>query len=280
MPAADFEQLISDERAVDRRGILQKANEELHVREFLDENIYSDTILNNILGAVAFYSRRGDSVDIIRFNEQFYRLVGAPDFVDRLNQIENFIYPDDRERFFSLLDRAEADRLNGANGVVGVYRFDGTLGQFLLRIYYLGEDERGKRYYSALQDVTQVTQLQNQMHLFARVTSNTVIFLSVHGGRNVFHVPIYGLQEALGMDQETLERELNSGKFVRRMSDADRSVLRTQALRPSADGEAFRYHFRVTDDGGRDVPLRIKTEYVHDEFSDVEYIIILQHDVD
>ncbi|MBP5256246.1 MAG: EAL domain-containing protein, partial [Clostridia bacterium] len=52
-----FEALISDQDNVDDRGFILKHNEQFRLREFLDENIYSDNMLNNILGPVCIYSR-------------------------------------------------------------------------------------------------------------------------------------------------------------------------------------------------------------------------------
>ena len=50
MPTADFESLIDDPERIDTSGIAFKANQQFQLRELLDGNIYSDTMLNNILG--------------------------------------------------------------------------------------------------------------------------------------------------------------------------------------------------------------------------------------
>ena len=71
MTLDDFERLIIDESNIDRKGFQVKSNDEFHLREFLDHNVYSDSMLNSLLGAVGVYSWRDDNVDIVRFNEQF-----------------------------------------------------------------------------------------------------------------------------------------------------------------------------------------------------------------
>ena len=61
MPVEEFENLIRDPKNVDLNGFEFKANEQFHTREFLDENVFNDAMLNNILGPVAIYRRKGDA---------------------------------------------------------------------------------------------------------------------------------------------------------------------------------------------------------------------------
>ena len=68
MPKENAESLLSDPNNLDDRGFVVKTNEQLRIREFMDKNIYSDSMLNNILGAVAFYKYHDNHVDIERFN--------------------------------------------------------------------------------------------------------------------------------------------------------------------------------------------------------------------
>ena len=158
MPVAEFEALVADDLQVDHQGIAFNANQELHVREFLDENIYSDAMLNNIIGPVAFYRLHGEHIDIIRYNEQFFRLVGIPlkDFNERICDIQDSLYPGDAEKMFEMMEQAERDRLNGAKGLVRAYRPNGVLVWLSVQLYYLGEDEQGKTFYGSDQDVTEL----------------------------------------------------------------------------------------------------------------------------
>ncbi len=158
MPVEEFEKLISDPRNVDLNGFEFKANDQFHTREFLDENLVSDVMLNNILGPVAIYRWNGDSVDIIRYNQQFYQMVGIEinQLEERRKAIERFLYPDDREKFFRMLERASADRLNGARAVVRVYRPNGALLWISLQMYFMEENEQGVHFYGASEDVTEL----------------------------------------------------------------------------------------------------------------------------
>ncbi|MBQ6327283.1 MAG: PAS domain-containing protein, partial [Clostridia bacterium] len=158
MPVEEFENLIADPRNVDLNGFEFKANDQFHTREFLDENLVSDVMLNNILGPVAIYRWNGNNVDIIRYNQQFYQMVGIEinQLEARRMAIEQFMYPEDREKFFRLLERAAADRLNGARAVVRVYKPNGALSWISLQMYFMEENEQGVHFYGASEDVTEL----------------------------------------------------------------------------------------------------------------------------
>ena len=72
----EFVSLMQKPDMVDFGGITIQRNQQVHIREFLDNNIYSDNMLNNILGPVAFYCLKDRDVNIIRFNQQFVELLG------------------------------------------------------------------------------------------------------------------------------------------------------------------------------------------------------------
>ncbi len=158
MPVEEFENLIADPRNVDLNGFEFKANDQFHTREFLDENLVSDVMLNNILGPVAIYRWNGSSVDIIRYNQQFYQMVGIEinQLEARRMAIEQYMHPEDREKFFRLLERAVADRLNGARAVVRVYKPNGALAWISLQMYFMEENEQGVHFYGASEDVTEL----------------------------------------------------------------------------------------------------------------------------
>ena len=270
----DFERLAADEENIDYTGISFKANEELHVREFLDENVYNDVMLNNILGAVAFFFRHGEHVDITRFNERFYKTAKAcDDFQDNLKDVQNLIHPVDLPQFYDLFDRADADHLNGASGMVRILLSDDAVGRFLFHVYFLEENDSGKKYYSSMEDITESTALQAQMRMLSLFSSDSIVFLRNRKERYSFHVVVHGLHEDLGLDQAAFEAELNDQSFFRRIVEEDRAPLRQLSLDSEAHGEGFHVPFRLKNARGEVIALDLKTDYVHDENTDVEHII-------
>lgn len=273
MVTEDFERLAVDEDNLDFEGISFKANEELHVREFLDANIYNDAMLNNILGAVAFFSRHGEHVDITRFNERFYQLCKAPDFQDNLKDVQKLIHPVDLPQFYGLFDRADADLLNGASGEIRIILPGEAIGRFLFRIYFLEEGESGRKYYSSMEDITESTTLQAQMRLLSRFSSDSIVFMRHKGDSVTFQVAIHGLADIMGLDHDAFEAELNNLTFMQRVLEDDRPTLREFSLSTAARGENFCSSFRMVNARGETISLYLKTDYVHDDNTDVEYIV-------
>ena len=273
---AEFEKLIGDAENVDLAGFAFKANQQFRVREFMDENIYSDTMLNNILGAVAFYRwDRKDDIQIIRFNEQFYHLVREPAlFNNRLEHIQSYFHPLDRQPFFAALKKAREDRLNGSTGLFGTYRADGSLVRLVIHFYFLEEDDSGMVFYGSVQDLTEYTSLQHQMQLLSRFVSESIVFAEKDGEDYRFHVVIHGLRDSMGVSAEDFQRELNEGAFPLRLAEDEQKrvrVLSTGELLRQA--ERFRAPYHILDANGRPALLFIQVDQVHDEYSKVEYIL-------
>ncbi|MBO7697737.1 MAG: PAS domain-containing protein, partial [Erysipelotrichaceae bacterium] len=158
MPVDEFMNLISDPEKVDLHGFVLKANQQLHLREFLDDNIYSDAMLNNIIGPVAFYLYKDRNIDIIRYNQQFFELVGidSSDFSQRISGIQEFIHPHDVEKLFDMLEYAKVHHVLGSKGVVRAFRPDGSTVMMSLQIYYFEQKENGAVFYVSAHDVSQL----------------------------------------------------------------------------------------------------------------------------
>ena len=158
MPVEEFERLISDESRLDLRGFEFKATEQIHPREFLDENVFSDAMLNNILGPVAIYRLQNGSVDVIRYNQQYYQMVGisASQLNERRFGIEKYLYGEDRAKLFHMLEAAARDRLNGARCMLRVYRPNSSLCWISNQVYFMNDTPEGKTFYASCSDVTEL----------------------------------------------------------------------------------------------------------------------------
>ena len=275
MTTADFANLVEDGEKIDTSGLSFKPNDEFHVREFLDENVYSDSMLNSILGPVAFYSldKKGD-VDIIRFNEQFYEAVNIPDFHKRLTGIQKYMPKGEDTVLYDTLKKAEQDRLNGATSVTTFFKSDGTFSRFLIHFYYLREEESHKLFYGSARDVTKITTLQKQMEVLSRFYSNCIIFLTRRSDRYEFEVAAQGLEKEMGLSKEQLEEELNSTKFYARILPEYREGLLKKCMQAPL-GVSFSSRFEMLNNNGEAVNLYIRSDYVAEETSEVKCILVI-----
>ena len=244
MPVEEFETLISDPKNVDLNGFEFKANDQFHTREFLDENFVSDAMLNNILGPVAIYRWHDNSVDIIRYNQQFYRMVGIEihELEERRKAIEQFFYQDDREKLFRLLERALTDRLNGAKAVVRVYKPNGSLSWISLQLYFMEENEQGIHFYGASEDVTELQYINQAI-------PGGYHRCAVDGGYEFYFVS-EGFQQLVGYTAEEIQEKFDN-RFINMVHRDDMDILKQRTEEILQGREPSNKPYRVKrKDGG------------------------------
>lgn len=218
MPISEFRKLMLNEEIIDRRGFMPKLNEQFRLREFLDQNVYSDNMLNNIIGAVAFYELHDDNtVDIVRYNEQFYKSVNVPDFMDRLVDIGQFLPDVDKPKMLQYLHEAMENRLNGAEGFLRFYKTDGTLSSYLIHYYYLGVYEGFHRFYGSAQNITELQDYKDKLHLVSSFSDESIIFISRVENKWSYNVVAHGLSVVVGLTAKELEEKMNDGTFISRV---------------------------------------------------------------
>ena len=221
MPISEFEKLISNEDIIDDRGLLFKHNEQFRIQEFLDKNVYSDNMLNSIIGPVAIYEWKEKNVDIVRYNEQFYKNVNVPDFSEKLEHIQNVMPFEDRDTLFSLLNEAIENKLNGSRGKLRFYTAKGTVLFFVFHFFYLGEQNGSHRFYGSATNVSDFFDLQERFDLFTNYSRDSIIFVRREEQKWKFQLTSTYLSNLLGLSNEELEKELNSDLFTERYLNKD-----------------------------------------------------------
>ncbi|MBO5302984.1 MAG: EAL domain-containing protein [Lachnospiraceae bacterium] len=156
LPIDEFEKILTDEKKLDFNGLWCKQFEPLHVREFLDSNIFSDTMLNNLFGATAFYDVYENKIEITRVNDQYYQLAGINNGTDadESRKFWSHVPREEQNRLLSLFEQAYSNPINGAQGYVHYLRADGKMLWVYLRVFFLREREGHKLFYSSLTDMT------------------------------------------------------------------------------------------------------------------------------
>lgn len=157
MPIASFEELIADPRNVDHEGFWCRQTESIHIKEFLDTNLFNDVMANNILGPAAFYDMYENNIQITRVNEQYFRLAGVAtqkedDFHKRF---WNHVRDDDRQLLVSIFEQAYENPINGASGFIHYLRADEKVLWVYIRVFFLREKEGHKLFYASLSDMTE-----------------------------------------------------------------------------------------------------------------------------
>lgn len=153
MPLDEFEHLL-ETKEVDYNDLQMKAVEQVHIRELMDENIYSKTMLNNILGPVAFCDYHDDLVEVNSVNEQFYQLMQmqVEDF-ERFN-LNMKHYVRHQKLFKELFHQAYENKVAGAQCNFKGQRLNGEELHLHVRVFFLRETDGHQIYYVGFTDTT------------------------------------------------------------------------------------------------------------------------------
>lgn len=156
LPVEQFEEILMEERRLDHDGIRYTQVESLHVREFLDSNLFNDNMINNILGPIAFYEMNDSQITITRVNEQYYRLAGVPEgeVLNYKRRLSEHVRDDDRGTLFSIFEQAYENKEKGSDGHIHFVRLDGTVLWVYMKVFFLKEKEGRRVFYGSLVDAT------------------------------------------------------------------------------------------------------------------------------
>lgn len=271
-----FETLVKEKDMTDPQGFAFTANEEFRIREFLNDTVYSDSMLNHIIGPAAIYSLHGDDIDIIRFNQMFYDAVNVPDFNAKLLGIQKVMPENEAPELFKTLRKAYEDRLNGASGVFTFMKIDGSAARFLIQFYFLNEVEGTYRFYGSARDVSDITNMQRHMDLLSRFTSRTVFFLLYSQGTYSFEIVAHGLEKDLGLSKEQMKAELNDNMFYKRLVPASERTLWNIAQTCAESRVSTSSELSIRGERGKLVHVIIDADYVDDELGDVKCILSMR----
>lgn len=158
MSISAFEKLLVDSEGLDHSGFWYRQAESVHLREFLDTNLFNDTVINNIIGPAIFYDVYENNVEITRVNEQYFQLAGISrqDEEDYRKRFWNSVRDDDRQLLYSIFAQASENVVEGASGFINFVRRDGVSLWVNIKVFFLREKDGHKLYYASLTDMTHV----------------------------------------------------------------------------------------------------------------------------
>ena len=156
MPVKKFEDLIRDDSKVEHEGEGKiERYKPLNVLEFLRTNLFTDSMINEVLGPFAFYEQKGERISIVRVNEQYYRVfsmlgeVTEDEIVSSVNRLQN-----DNSDFIELFNNASNSKSKSSSGCVIYNSPKGTAKKLYFRVFFLHEREGRKLFCSTIWDIT------------------------------------------------------------------------------------------------------------------------------
>lgn len=274
-PKEEIEKMLVSKDNIDERGFVVKSNDQFRIREFLDKNIYSDNMLNNIIGPVAYYALHDGDIDIVRFNEQFYKTVNVPDFMERLSKIQNYVPEIDKKRLYQLFENAEKDKLNGAYDDIRFNTINGTVLSIHMHLYFIGIKDGAKRFYGSARSATELNEAKQELALIAEYSSDTFIFLRRINEKWSFSLAAYHLYDDMQESQEEVEKGLNEGKAYKYFANRSNfnNILKDVRQR-IANNETFSLSLDLLNTYREIVNVQVKfTPVPAEQANNIKYII-------
>ena len=155
-PYDRMEEMLRAGDCVDTVGIRLHAANRIHMVEMFDDNVYSDTLLNHILGPVAFYEMDPEKhVELVRVNDLYYSIVGREAVVDEdyRNHVTDYVVH--KEDIVHLLEAAEANALTGSQADILYRRADEKIMTIHAHAFLVSKSSDGiGRYYVSLRNFT------------------------------------------------------------------------------------------------------------------------------
>ncbi len=164
LSVAQFEEMFADERRLDFHGLHSKQMEDFHIREFMDGNLFTDTLVNNIMGPAAIYDVYKSQIEISRVNEKYYHMTGLERMDDQTldRKVWNSVRDDDRPVMLGLFNEAYEKYPINAEGYIHYLRVDGQVLWVSVKVFFLQEQGEHRLFYVSFVDMTALEEKRNE----------------------------------------------------------------------------------------------------------------------
>lgn len=239
--AQELGKLLSDPENVDYRGFQARTTELFHAKEFLNENMFTDSTLNRILGPVAYYMLEGQDLAITRYNELFRRAIGDEKMDDRRIAIQNYVVAADRPVLYQTLREAEDHLTEGGSCDIRFYKSDDSVFWFHMQFFYLKKDGDKKLFYGQVEDITEQRERNLSFFEFLRkraditmrmdLDQNTIQYVTGENTLYEVDLPAVNMEDSIGLTvANRIEKEEDRQAFKEffdpnRMKEAYRRAI-------------------------------------------------------
>ena len=204
MPLIAFEELLRHEELIDFHDtylVTEPEKEIIKIRDLMHDDSVSETLLNNMLGAVALYAFDGSSVHLQKANAAYYRLHTA--VLNDMDVVKG-IHEEDQSMFLAALHAIKDSKEEGTELTVRSLNTDGTLTWLRIHLYFLSEKNGVQIIYASLTEVNdymltlEALRLSEECFMIAMEASNITIF-EVDIATRMAHYAKHSM-EAFGLD--------------------------------------------------------------------------------
>ncbi|WP_394525819.1 EAL domain-containing protein [Lacrimispora sp. JR3] len=251
MSVTEMEELLKNDSNLDYRGIQARQMRELKLEDLFNENITSEAMMNNVLGAIALYEVYEDNCGLLRVNEEYYRITGdnPVDLGESREFLQQKVYQDDRDRVLRIFENAYKSPVHGAEGIFRRLRLSGEFMWIHLRVFFLREQDGRCLYYGTVRDATEQMEQRKKLEDSQKILSEVMKLAGLMGIYCEEDLPLYfannEMLHLMGYDTyEMFIRDIG-GRIIDIIHPEDRETLREKVLRCSVPGMEYRFRYRI-----------------------------------
>lgn len=164
LPIEEFEQMLTDERRLDFGELSYQQTENFRMREFLDGNLFTDTIINSVIGAGAIYDVYKNQIKVTRANKAYYHMSGMDilEEQDLKMKLWDGVRDDDKLVLIALFEQAYENYPAGEEGHIHYVRVDGKTLWAKIKVFFLREKEDHRLFFISMEEVPPVEEKQKE----------------------------------------------------------------------------------------------------------------------
>lgn len=256
LPVQDFEKVIEDEDNLDFDGFQDRKIEKLYLKDLLNEDMFSEVMINNMLGAVVFYDVFGNEVRVRRYNENYASLIGSTALQpDMEGDLQGYLCEKEYQKILRMFEEARRNRQDGTEGDVRRQRADGTDIWLHMRIFFLREQDGHTIYYSSISDATdrykknQVLKQQNEVLRFLNNDMPGGYYRHENNEDCDFIYISQRFLDIFGYTREEITEQFHD-KFVNMIHPDDRILLRQSLEALAQNGGNYSQPYRMRSKNG------------------------------
>lgn len=251
-----FETIISNTESWDDESFDDRKIDRLYLKDILKDNMFSEGMVNNLLGAVVFFDREGSRIQVKRYNGQFARLAGSLSYDENVcREFMAGIFPQDYEQVLRMFDRAENDRDGGSETDFRWQRPDGEILWLHQRTFFLSHQGGHQFFYSSVTDVTDVyrkNEILTQQNQVLRFLNNDMpggYYRHKYNAECDFTHISERFLEIVGYSREEIKRSFDD-KFINMVHPDDRNFIFISMKNMDQNGGNYSQSYRMRSKQG------------------------------
>lgn len=262
----EFEKILNDRNSVDYKGLEMATSDLFRAQEFLKENMFTESTLNHILGAVAYYTLEGKNLTITRFNEPFRKAIGDSKMDSRIENIQNYIVELDHPALYQALKNAEENMAEGGKCEIRFFKSDDSVFWFHMHFYFLRNDGNRKLFFGKVEDTTE--QREQSLHFFDVLRRQSDVTMRIELDKNrIQYITGENTLYHFDLPSMDLEKSIYQTALYRIENDNDRNVFLKffdserlrQTYRKAIYHEVLNINFKLEE---KSEPIEFSTYYI------------------